>query len=89
MYELLLEPCSILPVTSDALGLVAVNSAKAQFRKYVDALLELDNAVVHQLLLVIKGLEFLLQIGMDIFRLHGATLTFSRDASLLLRNQIC
>ena len=71
-----------MPFTGLPFIIFKVNCKSAEIFNYVDVLLELDGAVVTDLLLVVEGLAYFLLIGTDILRLQNAMLTLNEVALL-------
>ena len=87
-YGRLPSALAIQPFTKEAFVVIGVGGASGEIRGYVDTPVEHDNIAVHHSLLVVDRLAFALLIDMDIFRPHGATLSFGRNP-VPLRTRVC
>ena len=89
IYAQLLDAPVIQSFSRSAPEVLAVGSASAAIRGYVDVPVEVAGVTVHHPLLVVEGLACPLLIGTDILRAHGAVLTHDKTAIVRLRNREC
>ena len=89
LYARLPNAPAIQPVLRAAFKVVDVGNASAVIRGYVNVHVEVAGVAVRHLLLVGKGLPFLLIINTDILRAHCTVLTLDKSAPMRLQIREC